>query len=923
MNYQNNSSLIKIIILLGIISSISIINNLYIDWLWFQSIELESVFTTTFTSKIGIHLITFVLAFLLFYINLMVCKKNLEVTANSHKTEDGRDIIFLNQEETNIWQELLQGKAAKWVFIVISVLAAMFISSVTNDKWILVQQFLNKVPFGISDPIFMKDISFYFFDLTFYQFIYSTFMFALVLLTITVGVIYLFNASTKYAVIAWKEIIFGNKHLSILLASLFALKAWGYYLSQFGILYSPTGIVYGATYTDIHANLLAIRVLLFIALVLATLIIVNIYTNKTKWVISGIATWIVISVVLGGIYPAALQNFVVQPNEFNREKEYIDYGIDFTRQAYSLSTVENENFNIDYNLTASDIENNRTTIDNIRLWDGEPLKSTYKSLQELRLYYVFNDIDIDRYTIDGKYRQVMLSARELDQSNLPEQAQTWLNQRLMYTHGYGVTMNPVNEVAEQSGFPNFFIKDIPPQFDTDLTIDRPEIYFGERTNEYVIVNTLQEEFDYPMGKQNVYTTYEGENGIKINSFLRRMALSWHLKDYNIMLSSDIVNESQVLKDRNIVTRVGKIAPYLRYDSDPYIVINNDGKLYWIIDAYTVSNKYPYSEPFDNARNNYIRNSVKVVVDAYTGEMSFYVSDPSDPLVQTYQNIFPELYKPFEDIPQGLMAHIRYPVDIFSVQADMYRTFHMTDTWVFYNKEDQWVIPNEIVQTQERKMQPYYTIMRLPGEEKEEYILMIPYTPNGRPNMIAWMCARMDGEHYGKMLVYNFPKQETVYGPTQIESRINQDTEISQQLALWDQRGSRIFRGNLLVIPIENSILYIEPLFLQAETSQMPELKRVFVAYGNTIVMEETLEKALLKVFGTPEAPLEISGDILDDMVTSPDSELSESILDLVAEARRHYDQANQALRDGNWNDYGLSLDRLNEVLRKLEETVAE
>ncbi|QGT99315.1 Hypothetical protein SYNTR_0722 [Candidatus Syntrophocurvum alkaliphilum] len=927
MRNYSTSSIVKIITLILAISIISIFASLYVDWLWFQSIDFESVFTITVLTKVGLYTIVFLLSFLFLYLNLSIVRKNLKPPERPSHTDDGREIFYLNREEPqqSPFTEILTNKNVKWLLIGISIFGALLISSASLDKWLVVQQFFNKVTFGALDPIFNKDISFYLFDLTFYQFIYGTLMFTLILTVLTVGVLYFLNSSSEIFFADFKEFTFAKKHIAVLVSIIFLIQAWGYYLAAYSILYSPSGLVFGATYTDVNAKLLAYRVLLVIVIILALIILFNVFKERLTWVVAGIGVWVAVAIILGSIYPSVIQNMVVNPNEFNRERPYLDNAIEFTRMAYGLDEVERKRFDIDYDLTMEDIENNPATINNIRLWDWEPLTETYRSLQELRTYYVFDNIDIDRYTIDGEYRQVMLSARELEQEDLPDNAKTWINQRLMYTHGYGVTASPVNEVAPDSGFPNFILSDIPPVSTTDLTVNRPEIYFGERTNNDVIVNTEQPEFHYPMGEQNAYTFYEGDKGVKLESFFKQLAVAWTQRDYRILLSSDITNDSQILMNRNIQDRVNKIAPYLRYDRDPYIVISDEGHLYWMWDAYTVTNKFPYSEPFDGNNNNYIRNSVKVVVNAYTGETNFYIADDSDPIIQTYSNIFPDLYKPLSEMPEYLQNHLRYPVDMFNIQAEKYRHFHMTDTQVFYNKEDAWIIPNEISGGQERKMEPYYTIMRLPEEDQEEYILMLPYTPQARPNMTAWMCARMDGDNYGNLLVYDFPRGETVYGPMQIESRINQNTAISQQLALWDQRGSRTFRGNLLVIPIENSILYVEPLYLQAATSEIPELKRVFVAYGNSIVMEPTLDKALERIFGdrerpAPEMPEDMPEDMPEEAIVG--DETFESVQDLAQRASRIYEEANQALRQGDWSRYGDRMDELNDVLRRLEETVA-
>jgi len=912
LDTRSNRGTINLVVFLVLLGILSFLGALYVDWLWFSSVGFSNVFKTLLLNRVGIYLLVFLLTFLLFYVNLRLTRRHLGEYERLDETDEGREIIYLNQEKSP-FKDFLHGKMARWIFFGVSILGALMISSTAADNWIVVQQFINRVPMGTVDPIFSKDIGFYFFNLTFYRFVYGTLMAALVLTTVVVGFVYMLNASTELIFGDWRQFTFAKSHVAILLAAIFALKAFGYKLSAYEILFSPSGLVYGATYTDVHAKLLAFKVLLIVSLIVAVVILANIFIKKLNWILFGIGAWIVVAIVMNGIYPAALQNLVVKPNEFNREKPYIQAAIKYTRQAYGLDKVQNRNFSVDYDL---DIQspNNQDTITNIRLWDWQPLTDTYKSLQELRPYYVFNDMDIDRYMIDGKYRQVMISARELEQNNLDTEAKTWINQKLMYTHGYGTVVSPVNEVA-QEGFPNFFIKDIPPRFSTSLKVTRPEIYFGERTDAYVIVNTKQKEFDYPEGVTNVYSTYQGRNGIKINSFGRRLVLSWVLKDYKMILSSNLDNNSQVLMNRNIIDRTRKIAPYLSFDGDPYIVIDDKGKLFWILDAYTSSNRYPYAQPFDQYGNNYLRNSVKVTCDAYTGELKFYVADPSDPIIKTYSKIFPGMYHPLADMPDSLMAHVRYPVDLYSVQAQIFKTYHMTDPYVFYNKEDPWLIPKEIVNNEQTTMEPYYIIMRLPESEKSEYILMLPFTPKSRPNMTAWMCARMDGDEYGKLLVYNFPKQETIYGPEQLESRINQDTDISQQLSLWNQQGSRVYRGNLLVIPMDDSILYVEPLYLQAENSRIPELKRVIAGFGDEIVMETSLDKALTKLFNKqPVATLAGEGPKTPEITDSG----SDDIAKLAKLARQYYDQANQRLREGDWAGYGDNIDKLNDVIRRLE-----
>ncbi len=651
-----------------------------------------------------------------------------------------------------------------------------------------------------------------------------------------------------------------------------------------------------------------------VSLLVALIVLANLFIKRLSWILISLGAWLVLAVVLNGFYPAILQKLVVQPNEFNKEKPYIENAIKFTRQAYALDKAETRHFNIDYSLDITSARN-QDTVQNIRLWDWEPLRTTYKNLQELRPYYVFEDVDIDRYNIEGRYRQVMLSAREIDQDGLPATARTWINEKLMYTHGYGIVASPVTEVAEE-GFPQYYIKDIPPRFSADLKVTRPEIYFGEVANSYVFVNTAQKEFNYPLGDKNVYSFYKGKNGIKIDSFGRRLLLAWALKDYKMLLSSDLNNSSQVLMFRNITKRAQKIAPYLSYDGDPYIVISPEGRLFWMLDAYTVTDKYPYSQPFDDYGNNYLRNAVKITCDAYTGEMNFYIADNSDPIIKSYEKIFPGFFHPLSGMPEGLRSHIRYPEDMYKVQTDIYKTYHMTDPYVFYNKEDPWLTPVEVVGKDRKEVEPYYIVTRLPGSDKSEYVLMLPFTPKNRPNMIAWMCARMDGNNYGKLLVYDFPKQETIYGPEQVEARINQNTEISQQLSLWDQRGSRVYRGNLLVIPMDNSILYIEPLYLQAENSRLPELKRVIAGFGNEIVMETTLDRALQRLFqsGSPITAGQGNLNVPEGVEAG-----TETVNELIKLARQYYDQANQRLKVGDWSGYGENISKLDDVIRRLEE----
>ncbi|MBA7688466.1 hypothetical protein ES703_96948 [subsurface metagenome] len=625
-----------------------------------------------------------------------------------------------------------------------------------------------------------------------------------------------------------------------------------------------------------------------------------------------------VAIVAGVIFPAVVQRFQVQPSELARETPYIEYNIQFTREAFALNRVEEQSFPAEETPSPEDIVQNEVTINNIRLWDSRPLKGTYNQLQSFRLYYDFHDVDVDRYIIDGEYRQVMLSARELSAEKLPEEAQTWVNRRLQFTHGYGLALSPVNEVSTQ-GLPVLLVKDIPPI--GDFNIERPEIYFGEKTNDYVIVKTKTEEFDYPMGDENVYSYYQGKDGVSLGSFIRRLVYAWQLGDFNILISGELTSESRVVYYRNIQERVNHLAPFLTLDSDPYLVVM-EGRLFWIQDAYTTTDRYPYSEPLGDGLN-YIRNSVKAVIDAYDGSVTFYITDPEDALIQTYQVIFPKLFVPAGQMPESLRVHLRYPEDMFNIQASVYQTYHMRDARVFYNKEDLWTVPNELYFGREQPMEPYYVIMRLPDEEKAEFLLMLPFTPENKNNTIGWLAARCDGENYGKLLAYHFPKERLVYGPSQIENRIGQDTVITEQLALWGRGGSQVIRGNLLVIPLGKSVLYVEPVFLEAETGGLPQLKRVIVAAGEQIAMEPTLGESIAAIF----LPEFISGDEApptEVVVIPPEPEepVAAEIADLIGEAQLHYNQAQQYFKAGDWAGWGREMSAFGIVWEQIVELVA-
>ena len=783
----------------------------------------------------------------------------------------------------------------------------------------------------MSDPIFDRDVSFFLFTLPIWQFLRGWLMTMLVITLIATGL------ASGIGWRGWGAPAAVRAHLSVLGALILLLIAWQYRLDALELVYSRRGAVFGAGYTDVNAQLPAYTILVFVTIVAAVLLLVNVFLQQAwRAIVVVLVGWIAISALAGNIYPNLVQRFQVNPNEFTREQEYIAHNIDFTRVAYGLDRIVDENFDAESELTGEELLSQPDTITNIRLWDYRPLLQTYNQVQALRQQYQFTDIDIDRYDIEGERRQLMLSARELIPEQLEQPAQTWVNRKLVYTHGYGVAASPVAEITPD-GLPTFVLQDLPVQGILDVT--RPQIYFGERTNEYVIVKTETPEFDYPRGEGgNVFTTFEGDTGIRIGGFLPRLAFAIQFADINLFISQELNPESQLLWRRNILRRTLEVAPFLRFDSDPYIVVGGDGNLYWFLDAYTVSGRFPYSEPSQFGTRtvppgfNYIRNPVKIIIDAYTGEMDFYLVEPDEPIAAAYARIFPSLFTSFEEMPADLNAHIRYPNDLFSIQASVFRTYQMTEPTDFYNREDVWAWPEEIFDNQSRPMEPYYVLMQLPGSEDLDFIQILPFTPANRENMISWLAAQNDPEKYGEMLVYRFGKDSLVFGPKQIEARIDQDPTISSLLSLWNQQGSQVIRGNLLVIPIGESLLYVEPLYLQAATGKIPELKRVILATSERVIMAENLGLALADLFGqdiladTKLAELAISGDGEMPAVQpvaeqeAVDVNLATSSLEeLILEANSRYTRAQDALLAGNWAAYGAELDGLERILDRMLE----
>jgi len=887
--------ILLVVIIVGAIASI------YIDLIWFKSVQYVAVFWKILLTK-GIVMLFFAAAFfILSFINLSFARR----FAPEFQVEISQDEF--ERPEIQLYKSLQNIQVNKKFVFWFSLIVALFMGFSESSSWEKILIYLNRTSFGINDPIFSKDIGFYMFSLPFWEFVRNWLSFALTFITVVVAAIYVIKKAVKYE---YKKFIIETPvkmHLSLLIGLILILKSWQYWLNAFKILYSTRGVIFGAGYADTHATLLALRVLMVLALVCAALFFVTARKENWKLPALGLAVLIGVSILMGGIYPEIIQRAVVLPNEGTKERPFILNNIEATRVAYGLDKIKEEEFPVKEEISFEDIEKNDDTIRNIRLWDWRPIKQTLKQIQAIRLYYDFNSVDVDRYHFNGNYQQVMVSPRELDKDKIPEQARTWVNEVLTYTHGYGVVVNPVNKISGE-GLPELLIKDIPPVSSVNLTITRPEIYYGEITKGYVIVKTKAKEFDYPKGDENVYSTYAGNGGMPVSSLWRRILFSIKYSNMQILLTTNLTPDSRIMINRNIQERVNKVAPFLGYDKDPYIVISKEGKLFWMQDAYTISSNYPYSTPVKGGYFNYIRNSVKVVIDAYNGTMDFYIIDQKDPVVNVYQNIFPQLFKNFDQMPDDLKEHIRYPKDLFQIQAELYSTYHMMDPDVFYNKEDYWNTPNEIYAENEIRMEPYYIVTRLPGHEREEFILMTPFTPSTKNNMIAWLAAKNDQPDYGNLIVYKFPKEKLIFGPMQIEARIDQNSEISQQLTLWGQKGSTVIRGNLLVIPVEKSIIYVEPLYLRAETGEIPELKRVIVSNGSDVVIGNSLEDALEKLFTRTFKEREI-------VITGEEKTLK----DLIKEAAEYYESAQEFAREGNWSKYGEELQKLEQTLRLLQE----
>ncbi len=887
-----------ILIILAIIVFSYIAFNLYTEYIWMDTLGFKNVFTTILYSKVLLAVTGFILFFALTFLTLYWIRSS-----------------YMNHfSEVQLPAFIAKGRPAFLIISAVAIFIGIIGSSIVQGLgWEPALKLLNHTSFNKVDPYFNMDVSFYIFILPFIEFILYTLLNLFIFFLIIQGGAY--SAFHMYRISRRAQIHLASTFgvIGLLLAGIHILGRYNTLLTNQVNIFQKS-VVHGLSYTDKIINLPKSYVLAAAAIGMVIWVAIAVFRGNIQSTLKPIILYVVL-IVAGQVASVVVQNFIVSPNEFSKEEPFLAHNLEFTRAAYDLDKIEVKENPGNASLDVDMIDRNQLTLDNVRLNDSRPLLDIYNQLQTFRTYYQFNDMDIDRYKIDGEYEQVFIGARELSTNDLPEQAQTWVNRNLRYTHGYGVAMSHVNKVTSQ-GQPEYMLKNIP--VEGDLEVTRPQIYFGEEPYPNVIVKSKVDEFDYPTGEENATNRYEADLGIPLQG-MNRLLFALKEGSFRILVSDQLTKESQLLRTRNIKERVNEIAPFFQYDDDPYIFVRDDGSLAWIIDAYVKAENYPFSEAY-KGRSNYIRNSVKVMIDAYTGEVNFYIVDPEDPLIQTYNNIFPNLFT--EEIPQDVQEHFRYPVDLFKIQTAMYGTYHMSNLEVFYNREDFWQFPTEKYFNQDIEMDPYYITMKLPEYDEEEFILMMPYTPKKRQNMISWIGVRNDGDHYGELFVYRFPKQKNIYGPQQIENRINQDSVISQQLNLWSQGGSEVIRGNLLVIPIEDTVLYVEPVYIESsnETS-LPEVKQVIMAYEDHIVMEETFDKSLEKILnylepgkGKEKEPAkdDAKAEGEEQEQQNPIMNAEESLQEIGA----LFEAYQKALSDGDWAKAGEFMEELESMLEQ-------
>ncbi|MEX2247972.1 MAG: UPF0182 family protein [Dehalococcoidia bacterium] len=926
---------------------LSVGKSIYADVLWFDSVGYRSVYTKRIVTSVWLFFAGGVVFLAIFLSNVLLARRLAPATDDPN--------FQVSYELRELAEELRSATVQRLTtigLIAVATLMALAFATSAAGHWDEILLFRHSQSFGMKDPQFHHDLGFYVFKLPVYGFAVNWLTAALIVTTVGVAAVY-----------AFRTVLYGFRidgprpiarellridvprpiklHVSALVAAILLTFVARYYLETFGLVYSTRGAELGAFYTDIHASLPVLYVLMAAATVVAVLVIGSAFRQGLALPLGGLAVWILVAIVGGQIYPLIVQNFLVQPNEATRERQYLQRNIDMTRWAYGLDRIDEREFPAALSATEEEVAANDDTISNVRLWDPGPLRAALQQLQTIRPLFEFVDVDVDRYVIDGEYRQVMLSARELNSARLPADAQTWVNGRLQFTHGYGYTVASVTQF-EPDGTPHLLVSDIPMQ-GSPLT-DRPEIYFGEQPDHYIIVGGKNPEFTPLSGGENAETRFEGSGGVRLNNLFRRLVYAWEMGDRNILISGAISGESRIFYRRNVQQRIHEIAPFLKLDADPYLVVDQSG-LYWMQDAYTATDRIPYSHRTGGI--NYIRNSVKVVVNAYSGKTDFYVVEPDEPLLKAYAAVFPHLFKPIDEMPEGVRAHIRYPEDLFGLQAEQYLRYHIREALQFYQREDQWDVPTEISGSQEQQVRPYYVIARLPGSSSEEFMLILPFVPRSRTNAIAWLAARSDGAEYGKLVSFRFPSNASVPGPTQVERRIDADGRVSQQLTLWNQSGSTVIRGNLLMIPIGNANMFFEPLHLAASSgaNTIPQLKRVVVVNGDSIAMEPTLSRALDVIFGraqpsgldssgaaaaTPSAtPLAgVTGTAATPPVpavgpetpaAAPPPPGGADVATLVAQAQESYDRAQALLRNGDFAGYGQEITRLKEILDRLQQ----
>ena len=956
--FERKISIILMTVILVLVLFLTMIQFIT-DFMWFKEMGYTDVFFKQLVTQLTVGVPTFIVVTALVQVYLTHLKKTYFAKIAS-------------SEETNM-------KGLKKTTLILSIVfGAIATFMAVSQLWFEILKFANSTSFDLADPLFNLDISFYIFRLEFLKqlneiligviigFVALTIIYYIILMTVRTPDVFKEenpqpdftdeageerytagsnpfgggqksgNANDPFSKFAeafggkafqqrpvkprkqfddnnFKQLLkIASGKISVLGFIFFIMLGINFFLRQFDLLHAHTGAVYGAGFTDVNITLWMLRILCVLSVLSAILFVVHMNKKNYKKLLSVPVLMIVVGLVgTGAAY--LVQNFVVSPDEINKESEYLARNIEYTQYAYGLDDVNVKPFAADNTLTYKDINENTETINNIRVNDFDPAKQFYNQTQSIRQYYTFNDVDVDRYMINGKYTQTFLTAREIDESKRGNDS--WLNSHLKYTHGYGVALSRVDKVTA-SGQPDVLIGNIPPVSAVEeIQIDRPEIYFGELSNDYIIVGTNEKEFDYPDGDSNKYTTYEGDAGIKMN-FLNRVLFSIREGSLKMFTSSNIDSSSRIIINRNVMNRVRTIMPYLSYEDDPYMV-TVDGKLYWMVDAYTLSSYYPYSEPYGEGSVNYIRNSVKVVVDAYNGDVNFYIVDENDPIAATFAKIYPTLFKSFDQMPESLKAHIRYPNNLFQIQASVYGKYHMEDVNVFYQKEDVWDIASEIYGMEKQQMKPNYYIAKLPGEDKAEFFNSLPFTPKSKQNMTALMVARNDGDNYGQLVLYQFPKSRTIYGPEQIEAQIDQNTEISKEFSLWNSSGTKYRRGNMFIIPINTSILYLEPVYLEAQNSSIPEVKRIIMAYDDEIAYEETLAECLVSLFGDGAedgVSGQGTGEPSDDGQQSS-GEMSQT--ELIAAAAAAYENATEAQKKGDWAGYGKYMDELEKYLNKL------